>query len=102
MRERCRVEVELKVILLGPLHPTLEILYAYLVTVYELAIELTIDFMEIQAERTSQERLHFLYVLTQFVYVASLAWIVACRLDATRSSLATLKTYYIVCLPAVQ
>ena len=102
VRERGGVEVELQVMLLSPLHPTLEVLYANLVTVNKLAAELTVGLVEVQTIGTSQEGLHFLDVLAQLVDVACLARIVACCLDTTRGSYVALEAYYVVSLPAVQ
>ena len=56
MRERSRVEVEFHVLLLSPLHPTCKLIYGYLVAVNLLATELTVNFVEVEAESTSQER----------------------------------------------
>ncbi len=64
--------------LLCPLHPSLEVLNAHLVAVNELAVELTVDFVEVQTVSTCEQSLHLLDVLTQFVDVASLAGIVTC------------------------
>jgi hypothetical protein len=102
VRERSRVEVELHVLLLSPLHPACKLIYGYLVTVNLLATELTINLMKVETESTSQERVHLLDVLTEFVDVASLSRIVTCALDTTRSSLAALEANHIVSLPAVQ
>ena len=102
MRERSRVEIELHVLLLCPLHPTCELLYGYLVTVDLLAPELTIYLVEIETEGTSEERVYLFNILSEFIDIASLARIVTCTLDTARSSLTTLETNYIVSLPAMQ
>ena len=102
MRERSRVEVELHILLLSPLHPACELVDGYLVAVNLLATELTVNLMQVKTEGTSQKRVHLLDVLTQLVDITSLAGIVACTLYATRCSFATFKTYHIVSLPAVQ
>ena len=102
MRERCRVEVELHVLLLSPLHPACKLVNRNLVTVNLLATELTVNLMKVETESTSQERVHLLDVLTELVDVASFARIVTCALDTTRSSLAALETNHVVSLPAVQ
>jgi hypothetical protein len=91
VRERSRVEVEFHVLLLSPLHPTCKLIYGYLVAVNLLATELTVNLMEVEAESTSQERVHLLDILTEFIDVASLSRIVTCTLDTTRSSLAALE-----------
>ena len=88
--------------LLSPLHPACKLIYGYLVTVNLLATELTVNLMKVEAESTSQERVHFLDILTEFIDVASLARIVTCTLDTARSSFATLEANHVVSLPAVQ
>ena len=102
MRERSRVEVELHVLLLSPLHPTCKLIYGYLVAVDLLATELTVNLVEVETESTSQERVHLLDILSEFIDVASLARVVTCTLDTARSSLATLEANHVVSLPAVQ
>ena len=102
MRERSRVEVELHVLFLSPLHPACKLVNGYFVAVNLLATELSVDFMKVEAESTSEERVHLLDILTEFIDVASLARIVTCALDTTRSSLAALEANHVVSLPAVQ
>ena len=45
-----------------------------------LAAELTVNFVEVEAESTSQERVHLLDILSEFIDVASLARVVSCTL----------------------
>ena len=77
------IEVELHVVLLGPVNPALEMLYLYLVSVNELIAEVTIDFMEVQTVITSDERLYKLDVFTYLIYITGTTRIITCGLDSS-------------------
>ena len=62
MREGCGVEVQLHVVLLRPLDPTLEIIDGDLVAVHELAAEVAVDLVEVQAVVARDEALRELDV----------------------------------------
>ena len=80
------VEVELQVVLLCPVNPSLEVGNFYLVAVYKLAAELSVNLVEVEAMVACEQGLYFLYILTQLVDVACLAGVIACGLDATGKS----------------
>ena len=82
VREGGAVEVELRVVLPAPLHPALEVLGGDFVAIHDLAAEVAVDFVEVQAMGAGDEALGLEDVGTQFVDVARLARIVACGLDA--------------------
>ena len=100
--ERGGIEVELHVVGLGPVDPALEVRHFYLVAIDELAAEVAIDLMEIEAVVTGDEGLDELDVLTYLVDVAGTAGIVTCGLDTSGEGLVALETDYIVGLPAVE
>ena len=102
MRETGGVEVELHVILLGPVNPALEVLYLHLVTIHELTAEVSIDLMEVQTVVTGDEGLHELDVLTHLVNITGTTRVIAGGLNATREGFVALKADHIVGLPTMQ
>ena len=75
----------------------------HLIAVDELAAELTVDFVEVQAVPAGDERLGFEDVGAQFLDVAGLAGVVARGLDAAREVAAlVLEARHVVRLPAVE
>lgn len=58
----------------------------YLVAIYKLAAELSVNLVEVEAMVACKQGLYFLYILTQLVDVACLAGVIACGLDATGKS----------------
>src|SRR5574344_2451015 len=102
MRKTCRIEVELHIILLSPVHPCLEITCIYLITVYEFIFEITISLVQIKTKSTREQTLYLLDILTDLVNIASTAWIVTCRLNTTRQSFITFKAHHVISLPAMQ
>ena len=75
----------------------------HLVAVDELAAELAVDFVEVQAVLAGNERLGLEDVGTQFLDVAGLAGVVARGLDAAREVAAlVLEARHVVRLPAVE
>ena len=58
-------------------------LNAYLVTVYYLALEITIDLVEVETVSAWDERLSFEDICTKLIDVASCTWEVTCRLDTS-------------------
>ena len=100
--ERGGVEVVLDTVLLAPLNPALEIFGRNLVAVNELALEVAVDFVEIEAVLAGNERHGIENVVTQFIYVAGFAGIVAVDLySAGETAFARFKTGYVVSLLAV-
>ena len=55
---------------LSPLDPALEVIYSHFVTVNHLALEVSVDFMEIESVVTWDEALSLEYVSAKFVDVA--------------------------------
>ena len=76
------VEVELHAHRLAPVDPALEVLHAHLIAVDELASEVAVDFMQVDALCTSEQRVDELEVSTHFIDSASATWVVASSLDA--------------------
>ena len=74
----------------------------HLVAIHLLALEISINLMEVQTMVACDERLHELDVLAHLVNVAGTARIVASGLDTAREGIVTFETHYIVGLPAVQ
>ena len=66
-----------------PFNPALEVFRFHLVAVYYLALEISIDFVQVEAVSTRDLRGGFQDVGTQFVEVAGLARIVAGSLDTS-------------------
>ena len=81
MAERGGVEIKLEIVLLSPLDPALELLYAHLVAVDELSSKVTIDLMEVYTVITGKQGLHKLKVSADLIDVAGTTRIVACGLD---------------------
>ena len=67
MRERSRVEVKLHVMLLTPFNPTLEVFRFYLIAVNHLALEISVNLMQVQAVSTWNIRSGFQDVGTQLI-----------------------------------
>ena len=76
MRERGRVEIELHVMFFTPFDPALEMFRFYLVTVYHLTLEISIDFVQVQTMSTRNIRSSFQNVSTQFINITSFARII--------------------------
>ena len=102
VREGCGVEVELHAVLLGPLHPALEVFHLDLVAVDELASEVAVYLVQVQAVLSCQQSLDELDVLAHLVDVAGTAGIVSCGLYAARERFVPLEAHHVVGLPAVQ
>ena len=102
MAEGGGVEIQLEVVGLGPVYPTLEMLRTALVAVYELAAEVSVNLMEIHAVVAGQQGFHEFEVFSYLVYVAGAAGIVAGGLDAAGQAVLAFKTDDVVGLPAVQ
>ena len=103
VRERRRVEVEQGVVLLCPVNPALEIFDGHLVTVNHLALEIAVDFVQIQTVVARDKALGLQDVRTQFVNVAGRTGEVAGTLyAAAQCSGLNLETFYVIGLPAVQ
>ena len=83
MGETGGVEIELHVVLLGPVNPALEMFHLYLVAINELIAEVTIDLMEVQTVITSDECLYKLDVFTYLIYITGTTWIITCGLDTS-------------------
>ena len=102
MAEGGGVEIQLEVVGLGPVYPALEVLYAALVTVHELAAEVSVNLMEVHAVVAGQQGFHEFKVFSYLVYVAGAAGIVAGGLDAAGQAVLAFKANDVVGLPAVQ
>ena len=102
MRERSRVEVELHIVLLGPVDPALEVLHFYLVAIHELSSEVTVDLVEVQTVVTAKEGLYKLNILAHLVDVTCTTRVVACGLDTAAEGFVTLEAHHIVGLPAME
>ena len=102
MAEGGGVEVQLHVVLLGPLDPALEVIDGDLVAVHELAAEVAVDLVEVQAVVARDEALREFDVGPDLVDVAGAARIVAGGLDAAGEACGALETDHVVGLPAVQ
>ena len=96
------VEIQLEIVLLGPLHPAFEVLGATLVAVHELAAEVAVDFVEVHAVVAGKEGLDEFEVAPDFVDVAGASGVVAGGLDAAGKGLVPLEADDVVGLPAVE
>ena len=77
-------------------------LHLDLVAVDELASEVAVYLVQVQAVVAGQEGLDELDVLAHLVDVAGAAGIVACSLYAARERFVSLEAHHVVGLPAVQ
>ena len=102
MREGCGVEVELHPVLLTPFHPALEVSRLNLVTVNVLALEITVDLVQVQTLCSTEEALHELDVAAELVDVAGAARVVAGRLDSACEGGVVLEAHHVVSLPALE
>ena len=68
---------------LCPLDPALEVIYSHFVTVNHLALEVSVDLMEIESVVTWDEALSLEYVSAEFVDVACCTREVSCHCDAS-------------------
>ena len=75
---------------------------AALVAVDELAAEVTIDLVEVQAVVAAEQGLHKLNVLANLVDGAGAAGIVTSGLDTAREGFIALETDDVIGLPAVE
>ena len=103
MRERSRVEVELHIMFFTPFNPALEMFRFYLVAVYHLTLEISIDFMQVQTMSTRDIRSSLQDVGTQFINVTSFARIITGCLNTSgqRTGL-YFKSSNVISLPAVE
>ena len=77
-------------------------LHRHLVPVHHLALEITVDFVEIEPVAARNEALGLEYVRAEFVDVACGTRIVACALDsAGKCSSLNFKAFHVISLPAV-
>ena len=76
-------------------------LYATFVPVYLLALEVSVNLMEVEAVGARDERLCLEYVSPEFIDVAGLARIVSGCLDASGEVSGAFKSCNVICLPAV-
>ena len=102
MTERGGVEVKLEIISLRPLDPALEMLDTDLVTVDELASEISINLMEVDTVVTSEKGLDKLEVSADLIDVACTSGIVAGGLDTSGKASVALESHHVVCLPAMK
>ena len=102
MTERGAVEVELHVHRFAPVDPALKVLHAHLVAVDELAAEVAVDFMKVDALCASEQRVDELKVGAHLVDGAGTTGVVTRGLDAAREAGVALEAHHIVGLPAVQ
>jgi len=96
------VEVELQALFLGPLNPALEVLDFHLVAVNELASEVAIDLVEVQAVVAGEQALGEADVGSHFLDVAGASGVVARCLYASAEGFVALETHHVVSLPAMQ
>ena len=74
----------------------------YLVAIYKLALEIAIDFVEVQTMVACDKGLYELYILTYLIDITCTARVVSCSLNTSREGIVTLETYHIVGLPTMQ
>ena len=74
MREARGVEVKISIVFLCPINPRLEVLNCYLISVNNLALEITIDFVKVKTMITWNKALCLQNILTEFVYITSCTW----------------------------
>ena len=80
----------------------MEIFRSHFVAVHNLALEVTVNLVEIEAVGSRDEALRLEDVGAEFVDVACRSRVVACCLDAAcESSCLHLETFHVVRLPAV-
>ena len=100
--ERSGVEVQFGIVFLTPLYPTLEIIYSHLVAIHNLALEIAVNLVQIQAVGTGNQALGLEHIGAQFIYNAGCTGIIAGGLDTAREGACLhFKTLYVICLPAV-
>ena len=88
--------------LLSPVDPALEVLYSHFVTVNHLALEVTVDLVEVESVCTRDEALCLEDVCAELVDVAGSSRIVTCRLDTScEGSCLYFESLYVISLPAV-
>ena len=87
----------------SPVHPALEMTWLYLVAVYGFTLEVTVDFVQVQAVSTGNVRSGFQDILAQLVDVACTSGIISGGLDTSgQRACSGFESDDIVCLPAVQ
>ena len=90
-------------ILLGPFHPALEMPRFYLITICNLATEVSVNLVQVQPVSSGNERHRFDQIGTQFVNVARPTGIITRDLNSSRKAASQiLESMHIVGLPAVQ
>ena len=88
--------------LLSPVDPALEVLYSHFIAVNHLALEVTVNLVEVESVCTRDEALCLEDVCAEFVDVACCARIVTCRLDTSgEGSCLYFESLYVISLPAV-
>ena len=103
VREAGAVEIQLGVVGLGPVDPTLEVFYGHFVTVNNLALEIAIDFMQVQTVVSGNEAHGFEDIRTQFVDITGCTGEIARTLDAaTEGTGLHFESFYIIGLPTMK
>ena len=67
----------------SPINPALEMLYGHLVAIHNLALEVSVDFVEIESVLTWDKAFGFENIGAELIYAACRTWVVTCRLDST-------------------
>ena len=77
-------------------------LHGHLVAVHDLALEVAVDFMEVESVATRDEALGLEDISTEFVDITRCSRVITCRLNTSREvSCLDFETLYVVGLPAV-